>query len=347
MFGSTIGMKSLARLCRSLGVMLHSGVDLMKAFQTASRKTGDARVERATRELVERFRRGESVADAFRAQDADFPPLMVDLMEVADQTGTLPETLSSLADHYENMVRLRQNFVSAIIWPIFQLLAAIGIIALLIYLLGAIAQMQGGKPFDILGLGLLGASGAAWWLASWAAGFFTIWLVYQLLTRGLSQGAMVHRILLAIPVLGPCLTSLAVARFAWSFALTQDAGMSIEPSLDTSLRASGNLAFAGAAGPIIAAVNSGEELTSALEVAGLFPEDVIEMIRVGEQSGTVPEQLRRLSPVLEEQARRSLQQLTTALAWLIWTLVAGVIIMLIFKVAFFYIGMINDATKGL
>jgi type IV pilus assembly protein PilC len=71
------------------------------------------------------------------------------------------------------------------------------------------------------------------------------------------------------------------------------------------------------------------------------------MVQVGETSGTVPEMLERLSPQFEDQARRSLAALAAALGWLVWLIVAGFIIFIIFRVFSWYMGLLNDALKGI
>lgn len=141
--------------------------------------------------------------------------------------------------------------------------------------------------------------------------------------------------------------SFAIARFSWAFSLTQQSGMDILKSLESSFRATSNGAFVSASPHAGAAVKSGETLHTALVESRLFPIDYLEMIDIAETSGTVPETLERLSPQFEEQARRSLSALTTALGWGIWIMVAGFIVFLIFRIALTYIGMINDAAKGI
>lgn len=123
--------------------------------------------------------------------------------------------------------------------------------------------------------------------------------------------------------------------------------MDITPSLDSSLKATANGAFTATIPQMVAMVQSGEDLTTALEATGLYPRDFLELVRVGETTGTVPEQLERLSPELEDQARRSLATLTGALAWLIWAMVAALIIFIIFRVMLSYIALINDAARGI
>ena len=88
-------------------------------------------------------------------------------------------------------------------------------------------------------------------------------------------------------------------------------------------------------------------MTDALAESGLFTTDFVQMVHVGETTGTVPETLNRLSPQFEDQARRSLRALATAAGWGVWCIVAVFIIFLIFRIVFWYTGMIDDAIKGI
>lgn len=325
--------------------MLQSGVPLIKSFQVAGGKSRDQKLRIASEGIVSALRKGTDVSSAMRQQDQRFPELVIDMVDVAEQTGSLPEVLLGLADHYENLIRLRRTFLGAIAWPMFQLLAAIFIIAGLMVLMGWLDDLGKGMKLNLF-FGLKGTGGALLWLGGWvmlAAGGY---IAYQMASRSLSSLAAIHRFLLRIPVVGRCARSFAAARFSWAFALTQQAGMNVLDSIEASLKATANGAFIAATPRMVAMVREGEDLSNAFADSELFPKDIIEMVRVGESSGTVPETLQRLSPVLEDQARRSLHGLTMALGGLIWAFVAAIIIFFIFRLAMFYVGMINDAASG-
>jgi type IV pilus assembly protein PilC len=325
--------------------MLHSGVNILQAFKVAGAQSHHPRLRTISASMIDELRKGTEVSTAMREQGEAFPELMIDLVSVADQTGSLPEVLRALADHYDNLIRLRRTFIGAITFPIIQLLAAIFIVAGLIWLLGLIAMTHGGQPFDVLGLGLTGTLGAITWLLGCFGTAIAGVLLYLFLVKGLKGRASVHSALLRVPVVGACLRSFAMARFSWAFALTQQAGMSINPSLESSLKATGNGAFASQIPMVTAMITEGEDLSFALAETGLFPREYLELVRVGEASGTVPETLERLSPQLEEQARRSLDSMTGFLAWVIWGIVASIIIFFIFRIAMMYIGLLNSAVK--
>lgn len=343
MLSSQVRLKQLTFLCRSLSTSLHAGLPIIKAFDLAAGKAFDPRLQHVMRDVVAQLKSGEDVATALRSHTGVFPELMTDMVSVAEQTGALPEVLASLADHYENNLRLRKDFYGQIALPVIQFVAAIVIIAGLIFLLGMIATSRNSEPFDVLGFGLTGAAGAVTWLTFWGIALATLFIGYKVASASLQGQQIVHEFLLNIPVIGGCMRAFAIARFSWAFHLTQEAGMPIEDSLDASFRATANGAFTARKPQVISDVMEGEQLTDALGHTHLFPQEFIEIVHVAETSGTVPETLHRLSPQFEDQARRSLRALATAAGWLIWLSVASFIIFLIFRIAMWYVNLLQGA----
>jgi len=345
MFKARASLKSLALFCRSLSTMLESGVSITKSFELAAKKMGDHRLQQSVREITVELKSGSDVTSAMRKQGSFYPELLVNMVSVAEQSGGLPEVLKALAEHYDHLLKMKKNFVRLIAWPVFQFIVAILVIALMIFILGLIPGGPDGKPIDILGLGLSGPGGAIVWLTCTFGSIFALFVAYQIVDRLLGGKRYFHRLFLKIPVIGGCMRSFAIARFSWAFALTQQAGMNILESMDASLRATGNGAFIAEIPHVNRVINDGEHLTIALADTGLFTEEYIHMVDVGETSGTVPETLERLSPRFQEDAQRSLATLAAVLGWLIWALVAGFIIFVVFRIAFWYLGIITDALQ--
>jgi type IV pilus assembly protein PilC len=344
MFASRISLRQSALLCRSLGTMLHSGLPIIKAFDMAAAKAPDPRLRAVMRDVVMQLQSGEGVATALGGHTGYFPELMIDMVSVAEQTGSLPEVLRALAEHYENNLRLRRDFLGQIALPVIQFIAAVFIVAGMIWLLGIIAPAN--KQIGALFFGMTGTSGALKWLLGWAMVIVSIFVAYRVAAASLSGRKYVHSALLNVPVVGGCMRAFAIARFSWAFHLTQEAGMAIDDSLDASLKATANGAFIGATGQIVDDVMEGQTLTDALQRSDLFPDEFVQIVHVAETSGTVPEALHRLSPQFEEQARRSLRALAVLAGWLVWMMVAAFIIFLIFRIALWYVGLINAAARG-
>jgi len=337
-----IPLKTLAVLCRSLGTLLESGVDIRRSLQVVTKKMADPTARKVLRDICQEIDAGNDVSQSLRNHGRFFPELFVDMVSMGEESGAMPEVLVHLSRHYENAITRRKEFIQSITWPAFQLVAAILIIAVMILVFGFVAETTGNNEMTKLTFGLSGASGAITWLLVSGGSIGAIIVAVFALQRASEAKKIVDPVLIRVPVLGHCLRSFAIARFSWSFFLTQQTGMPITDSLESSLRATGNGAFAAATPHICAAILEGGTVTDSLAGSRLFPDDFIEMVSVAEESGTVPEALNRLSPQFEEDAQRSLKTLTRVASVLVWMLVAGFIVFFIFSFFSWYIGQIND-----
>ena len=316
---------------------------MVSALEMATKRTG-GQLKETLNDIIAQVRSGTDLATAVESHGDYFPELFNDMLQVGEQTGSLPEVLKALSEHYEQNVRLRKDFLAQVIPSIIKLIFAILIVAGLITILGWIAATTG-AALDVLGWGLVGTSGALKWLSFWAMATVLVYIGYRLTNQSLAAAKAVHRTLMAIPVVGRCLQDFAIARFSWAFHLTQQAGMSIDPSIESSFKATSNGAFISATEDVIREVNDGSSLTAALDSTGLFPDEFIQTVDVAETSGTVPEALNRLSPQFQENAHRSMQALSAAMGWAIWSAVAVFIIFIVFRIILWYVDLLNGFTE--
>jgi len=340
-FASRVPPKTLAIVSRSLATMLESGIQIRKAIGIASKKAMHPPTKKVLREVADAIQGGSDISQALKDHGSFFPTLFVEMVTMAEETGSLPEVLRHLAEHYDANIRMKKELVGSLIWPVFQLVAAIFVIAILILVLGLIG---GDNEISNIVFGLKGPSGAMIWLTGTLGTFAAMFAVWLMIQKAAQAKAIVDPLLLMVPVLGRCMRSFAIARFSWSYYLTQQTGMPVNRSLQGSLKVTGNGAFVSQTPFITSAVMEGSSLTESLKQSRLFPEEFLEMVSVAEESGTVPEALHRLSPHFEEDARRALKILTSAISVVVWLFVAGFIIFFVFKVVLTYIGMINDLT---
>jgi len=323
--------------------MLHAGVDIKKALKTASANSRDTRLTTTVADVQSSIRKGDDLTNAFRLHERRYPNLFLDLLNVGELTGKLPEIFDALADYYEASTKRLQEFRSQIAWPVLQLVAAVLIIGFVIYILGIIGTANpGAEPMDILGLGLMGTRGAMIWFGFAFGSAFAGWMLYIIATRTTAGREALHPFLMVIPGVGYCMRTFAIARFSWCFALTQQAGMSIKPSLKASLKATANGAFIAAIPGVWQELKEGQTLTEALKSSRLFPVEYLHVVDTAEQSGTVPEALDRLSHTFDEDAHRAMTWLTSMIARGIWGLVALFIGFIVINFFLTYIEMINS-----
>lgn len=281
----------------------------------------------ASAALLSSLNAGKDIGGAVSEQAAYFPPLFVNMTRVGVETGHLPEVLKDLEKYYRLQISLRQKLIQQITWPLFQLVMAIGVIALVIYLVGILGGM------DVLGLGLVGPSGAIIWLAGWGIAVCLMVAGYWLARQKFGQALYIDSMLLRIPVLGPLMRSLALSRLALALNLTLDSGMSLKKAIPLSLSASDNEYLMSLAKPISQDVRNGESLTEAFRAHRIFPDEMIDVLSNAEDTGQIPEAMQHYSKELAQRAEHQLQLLNQALGWLVWLIVAGIIVFFILRIA--------------
>ena len=337
---------TLSTFAQSMGRLTEAGVDLRRALQSAGGRASDKRLEQATATIRKSLGGGSTLTEALASQGDLFPPLFRDLVHVGELTGHLPEVFVALSAYYDTRLHQLRQFRSGIAWPVIQFIAAISIIGLLIFILGLLPPAgPDGRPWDVTGLGLYGSTGAMFWFLGWAGFTATAFTGWKFARNRLGAAQVLDALLLQIPVLGSSIAAFAVARFAWCFSLTQKAGMDIRPSLDASFRAAENGAFSAAAPFVWNDVAAGETLTDAFRNSRVFPEEFLQVVATAEETGTVPEQLHRLSHIFEDQAIRNMRKLTMLISGGVWLFTGGLIVFFIFRLAMLYVGILQDGLK--
>lgn len=326
MLGKRLSTKQLAEWSRTLSASLRSGIPILQTLRNASER-GSPQMREASAALLASLKEGKDVGGAVAAQSAYFPALFVNMTRVGVETGHLPEVLKDLEKYYRLQLSLRQKLIQQITWPVFQLVMAIFVIALVIYLVGMLGGM------DILGLGLVGSTGAVIWLVGWGVLIVAGGTFYWLARNKFGQALLIDTIILRIPVLGPLVRTLALSRTALALHLTLDSGMSLKKAIPLSLAASDNEYIASLAKPISQDVRQGEGLTEAFRVHSIFPPEMIDVLSNAEESGQVPEAMQHYSKELADRAEHQLQLLNQALGWLVWLVVAGIIVFFILRIA--------------
>ena len=331
MFSSRLPLSALLELCRSLKHYLGAGLTLVDAFEHQHK--GGAGAMRATAGLIAAdLRQGDSLEVALKKQSTRFPPLFLSLASVGERAGMLAEIFGELERYFTRQQKLKRDFVGRIAWPVIQFVLAVFVLALLIFFLGQLpANNSGGKPYDPLGLGLLGGSGALIFLGIVFGTLGGLLAAYFLASRALANRAGIDRQLLGLPAIGPCLRALALGRFCLALRLTTETGMSIGKAVRLSLRAAGNQAFIASTDGVLADIERGDDLTFALGRTGLFPEDLMHSVAVAEESGTLDAVLRHQGDHYHDEASRRLAVLTSLAGYVIWAGVGLFIIVAIFR----------------
>jgi type IV pilus assembly protein PilC len=335
-------LSSLIELCRALRYYLGAGLSLVDVFRSQAKK-GPWAVRPVAERIAAELERGGDLATALKREADVFPPLLVSLASVGEETGMLPEVFTELEKYFVRQQKLRRQFFSRAAWPLTQFFLAIFVLAGLIFVLGLLPVNQGpaGTRYDPLGLGLTGPGGALKFLGVVFGLLLALAVGYRLASRSLKHKAAVDAFLLRVPAVGPCLRALALSRFCLALRLTMETALPVGSALRLSLRATGNGAFAERAGTALETVRGGHDVAVALARVGLFPEEFRNVVATAEEAGRLPEVLRHQGEQYDEEAGRRLTVLVSVAAWGVWLLVAVFIIFTVFRLYGSYLAGLN------
>ncbi len=323
---------------------MRAGMELLRFLEMESRQ-GSPRQRSAMMRLHDGAKDGELLSFLMETQKPFFPPLLVAMTRVGEATGRMDRTLLALADHYDHRVAMRRSFVQSIAWPGLQLLGGILVISLLIYLLGVLTPAGGGEMFDPLGFGLKGGSGVLVFWAYIAAIIGVIVAVIWAYQRNLGGVQNIIPLVYMIPVAGPAIQTIAIARFAWTLSLCLDSGLDPIQSIRLALDSTDNDFYRSAADGTEASIRSGMSLAETLRHTSLFPEDFVTSVDVAEMSGTDAESIDTLAKEYDTRAKIAIKTLAGVATGLIWLTVIGALIFLILRMAMNISGVYSEALK--
>lgn len=331
-------LPALVDWCRSLRYSLSAGLNPVKIFKQQA-KSGPRPLRAIAGELAAKLSKGESLADALEPHRNRFPPLFLELTGVGEQTGRLEDAFQQLEEYYQSQLSMQRAFRAQIMYPVIQFFAAIFIVAFLIFILGIL-----GSKMDPIGLGLTGTTGALIFLGI-AFGFVAaIVIVMKVAAENVAFKAKLEGGLLWVPGWGPAFLTFAHMRFAVALRMCAEAGLRAEQTLHYCFRATANAAFQRGEERAVAVAKKGGELSDALEASGApFTPEFRESLLMGEETGNTSEVMDRLATRLQEEAVRKMKVAAQMTGWMIYALVAIMIIFFIFRIAGAYIGMLSAA----
>jgi type IV pilus assembly protein PilC len=327
-----ISTNSLIKLCHRVGTAVRSGIDARRVWEIEERHaTGPLKTALGT--IRQQVAAGGTVAEGMHASDGFFPPMFVQMVAVGEQTGKLDEVLARLGEHYERMAQMRRAFWFGIAWPLFELVVAVLVIGLVIYVTGIVASITGGDAQDVLGWGLTGTGGAVLWFIGCGLVAAAIALTAHALTRGwLGPGPVLAA--MRVPVLGKVLESLALSRLTWSLALALDSGMDARRAAELSIKAAQNPYYESSLARVTAGIRANRQFHESFRDGAVFPDDFLQQLEVAELAGATTESLLRLAREYEDRARTAMRILTAVATVVVMFVVFAVLIFAIFSLAY-------------
>lgn len=325
----------IAIFSRQLATMLTAGIPLVQAFEIIGNGHENPAVQKLVLAIKSDVEGGTALADALSKHPLYFDDLFVNLVEAGEQAGALETLLDKIATYKEKTEAIKKKIKKALFYPAAVL--AVAVIVTLILLLFVIPQFQ--SLFQGFGADLPGFTQMVINLSifvqekGWILLILTVAAIAAFIYTKKRSRRMRHfldRMALKMPIVGPILNKAAIARYARTLSTMFSAGVPLVEALQSVAGATGNIVYETAVLRIRDEVSTGQRLQRGMENTGLFPNMVVQMIAVGEESGSLDDMSSKVADFYEEDVDNAVDSMSSLLEPLIMAilgvLVGGLVI---------------------
>ena len=327
--------RHLAVFYTQLADLLRSGVPLLRSLELLERQTSQQTLKHVIQDVREHVADGTRLAEAMKHHPRTFGELGVSMVRAGEEGGFLEDVLKRIAAFTEHQEELKARVVGAMVYPLFLLVMGSGIVmAMLVFFVPKFTPIfdrmadQGSLPWATTALMSLSESMQLYGLlfAAVIAGV-GLYLSSRLKT---DEGRMQFDVIrLKAFGVGPIVRSLAIARFCRILGTLLRNGVPILQSLRIAKDATGNRLLSQAIGTAAENVSAGKSLAEPLRASGEFPEEVVEMIAVGEEANNLEQVLIDIADNMERHTNRRLEMFVRLLEPILLLVMAGIILFVV------------------
>ena len=320
----------VAEFTKQLATMLQSGIKLTEALSVLVQQITDANLKNAITDIRDRVVTGESFADALNEYNRYFDVIYVSMIRVGEVTGTLPDSLKTIATFMEKRQKVESKIITAMIYPAILMVCCIAVVIFLtitvIPRVGEAIQKAGGQLPWITATLMKTANILT---SMWAFLVITVFvLIVAAIKRFLKteKGAYIRdKTILALPIFGPLIKQRIVSRFTSTLSTLLGAGLSMAESLKVVAEVTGNTLMNSAVKKARERILSGADIATPLRDSGVIDPAIAHMVAVGEKSGELETMLKSISENLESSSDVVIERLSAALEPVIIILMAALV----------------------
>jgi general secretion pathway protein F len=350
LFSGRIKVLDIAVMTRQLATLIGAGIPLVESLTALVEQVEKEKLKKVLSKVRERVNEGASLADAIGDHPKVFAPLYVNMVRAGESSGTLDLVLSRLADFTEHQVRLRSKVMGAMMYPIIMII--VGIIIVSVLFVVVVPKIT--KIFDNLKSTLplptqilIGTSNFIknyWWLILIVVvGTTFLLLRYFRTERGRLRW---DQFVLRLPIFGPLIRMIAIARFTKTLATLLASGVPILTALNIVKNVLGNKVLEAVIDEARVSIQEGESIAAPLKRSGQFPPIVTHMIAIGEKSGELESMLTNVANAYDSQVEAKINTLTSLLEPIMIVCMGGVVGFIVFSILLPILKMNQALGKG-
>jgi type IV pilus assembly protein PilC len=328
--GGRVTDKDVTLFTRQMATMMKAGVPLLQSFDIVGKGHANPAVSRLLMGIKTDVETGSSLASAFRKYPLHFDALFCNLVQAGEQAGILESLLDRLATYKEKILAIKSKIKSALFYPIAIIAVAFIIMAvIMIFVIPAFKQVFTSFGADLPAPTLFVMSVSDFFVHYWYIIFPAIiggiWGFLALWKRSVPVQIFMDRTTLKIPVFGDLIRKSTIARWTRTLSTMFAAGVPLVEALDSVGGASGNYVYMMATKEIQRKVSTGTSLTASMQESSVFPNMVVQMVSIGEESGALDSMLGKVADFFEAEVDDAVEALSSLMEPMIMV-VLGVLI---------------------
>ena len=333
--GGKITDKDITLFTRQLATMMKSGVPLLQAFDIVGKGHSNRAVSKLLMDIKADVETGSNLADAFRKYPLYFDALFCNLVGAGEAAGILDSLLDRLATYKEKIQAIKGKIKSALFYPISIIVVAFIITAIImIFVIPAFKNLFEGFGAELPAPTLLVMAISDFFVAYWWAilgilggGIYAFLYTWK---RSIAMQRVMDRLVLKLPIFGEVIRKATIARWSRTLSTMFAAGVPLVESLDSVAGAAGNYIYYEATKNIQIEVSTGNSLMSSMANTNVFPSMVVQMVAIGEESGSLDSMLGKIADFYEAEVDDAVAALSSLMEPMIMvvlgTLIGGMVI---------------------
>ena len=330
--GSGVGVKDLVTFTRLFATMIDAGLPLIQCLDILANQQPNKIFAGVLKDIKSNVEQGATFSEALKRHPKVFDDLFTNLVHAGEVGGILDSIMARLSVYLEKRQKLTRQVRGAMVYPSVVIVIAMAVMAVLLTFVipafeGMFKEFGGGKAeLPVLTRFLIAISnGFVSYLPFFIAGVIGFVVTVTYVNRQPRGKRFFHQMYMKLPIMGPVLRKIAVARFTRTLGTLLSSGVPILDALEICARTSGNVIIEAGIMNVRQAISEGKNMAEPLAATGVFPDMVVQMIAVGEQTGALDQMLNKIADFYEEETDVAVAALTSALEPIMMVGVGGMV----------------------
>lgn len=337
--------KDLAVFCRQFYTMLNSGVSIVKCLDILEKQTENKQMKKAIADVFDNVQKGMTLSEAMKNNPKIFPPILINMVEAGEASGSLDTIMDRMAVHYEKEFKIENKVKGAMVYPI---VLAVVATAVVVFLMVAVMPTFVGM-FESSGVELPGPTKALLVISHSIRYFWYMYiigigaLIFAVRYYGKTEtgGMLFDTMKLRVPIFKNTNIKLATSRFTRTLSTLLSSGIPLMQGIDIVARVVGNKYISDKLDNAKEEVRKGVPLSLTIKDTGVFPPMVDSMIKIGEESGDLDGILNKSADFYDEELEVALQKMTEMMQPLMVVIMALVVGFIVIAIALPMFDMVN------